>query len=146
GVHGEAAAALPDAGAAGVRRGVEPANRLERRRIEPDDPAVVRTEVGLRSPGDVDHAVGQLQGGALHLPTRVEADHPIRAGAVALAGDDNARHIGPTAVRAAGRGIADGVRAAKLLGAGGDVQGVQLFHVVGNTTANLFRPRQRVER
>src|SRR5262249_54000562 len=35
---------------------------------------------------------------------------------------------------------------AKLLGAGGDVQGVQLFHVVGNTTANLFRPRQRVER
>src|SRR2546425_8790938 len=72
-VHAQTAAAFPDARRAAVGRGVE--DLLQRQVAGPiaDDPAVIRTVVAVRSPGDIDVAARQRQCRALALAQRIEA-------------------------------------------------------------------------
>src|SRR5262249_39113672 len=65
---------------------------------------------------------------------------------VARAGYGNVRYVRVAAVRAADGGVADGGRAAELLGAGGQVQGMQLDHIMVNAVHRVLGLGRGVER
>src|SRR6185369_5996524 len=123
GVDLQAVAAHPDAAFPGVDAvgcggaiggGIEDviAQLLEGRRVEPQDPAVVRVGIGNAGITDVEYAAGQGQRRTLQMLVGGEGDHSAR-----------------TADAVAGNGDIDHDRAEGSIGAGGDVQGMDSMQV-----------------
>ncbi len=118
----------PDAPEAAVRGGVEGGHLPEGGGVVAEDPAVAREGVAVRAEGDVHNTLGEQKRRAVELPERVEPDVSI-------------------GIRAdAARQCRDHHWPAELLGAGGDVEGVEPVHVARPVGRDLFGQGLDVER
>src|SRR5206468_2120557 len=105
-------AGLPNSSLAAVRCVIVNRRPLERRGIEPKNPAMIGISVGMRTKGYVDHTIYQQQARPLQLLHGVKSDDPIDT-VITGSRYASANHNGP----------------AKFLLAGEDVQCMQALEI-----------------
>src|SRR5262249_10460484 len=114
-------------------------------RLVADDPAVIRPLVVVPGEADVDGAAQQGEGGALQLPVGVEPDEAVQATG-APAGEHDIRDERGRVVVVEAVADHDLGGAVGPVPAGGDVDRMELVHVVGHAAADFLRLGDEVHR